>query len=184
MNTHSFQNPECIHEINLALFEEICRVEEMKRIIRDSSRFKNFIAYYRLISTKNAAKRNDKEKPPQKFLTEKDVLEAVDFAWGRVSQKILHRRVVNKDEIIEDWHKYLVSAIDGILRDEFWSQSTELRNLNAGVQYHPTIRTKQTLERNKDKLVQERVKAGQLSEKKLQELYDLEKNIAQIKALK
>jgi RNA polymerase sigma factor (sigma-70 family) len=171
---------DCIHEINLALFEETCRVDKLKQLIERNTWFKKCVSYYRKMWKRNASTQREDEHRSASFLRQEYIPLIVNFAWEEVVQKILLRRIRNKLEIIESFDAYIRSSIDGILHEEFWSQSAELIDPDAGVPSKGLIQTRKRLEKAKRELEVDEKEGRELSPGNLERLHAAERNLSQV----
>lgn len=168
------QNSDCIHEINLAVFEEVCCVHEVKeKIIKKDYNYKKVINYYINFS------------PIKAEIIEREVYieEMVDFIWDNICQRTILRRIMKKKEIIEDWNSQIKSQVSGIIRDDFWSQIQDYNYPESEIQDRKLIRKKQKLEKDREEQMYVYNQNGSLSEEDLEKLLDTNRKLSQIKSL-
>jgi len=138
---------ECIPEINLALFEEICTAPAIIGAIKKNRYYKNFERYYVDRSKINTVLEAERE---QKIEYRKELLR---FIWENIVRKQLVKRVSGKDEIIENFSGYIKVSVSKILQFELWEQTTEIRTPESGPQPFKLIRKKGDIENKKAKIL-------------------------------
>jgi RNA polymerase sigma factor (sigma-70 family) len=170
-----------ISEINLAAFEEICQLEQIKEIIKNSKSFKKFLAYYKKLSKKKIG--NGKEGAGGTIFKKENVGHIVDFVWESATQRALLKRIKNKDNIVKNWMAYLRSTIYHIINEKFCLDIKNMKDPDSNIQDHNQIRTIKRYRKNVSNLEDKLKREGKLSSKDHDALHEKNWEMASLKSL-